>query len=164
VVSYSVRFRGRGYPNQRIFLGRSDEGMNRAGAEHEARLIATQILAGTWMPPLKADYVDTIGAVRALSEEAGGAVSSRMERDSRSATAAFSLNGPALSRGSGAVVRPVVATCGGRVACSRWVRLAHFSFGARGLAERSWELSRLLNSTQGRQAARKQLELAETRA
>jgi hypothetical protein len=46
VVSYSVRFRGRGYPNQRIFLGRSDEGMTRAGAEHEARLIASQILAG----------------------------------------------------------------------------------------------------------------------
>ena len=30
VVSYSVRFRGRGYPTERIPLGRSDEGMNRA--------------------------------------------------------------------------------------------------------------------------------------
>src|SRR3954469_3919564 len=58
VVSYSVRFRGRGYPRQTIRLGRSDAGMTRAGAEHEARLIAAQILAGTWAPPLKADYVE----------------------------------------------------------------------------------------------------------
>jgi hypothetical protein len=48
VVSYSVRFRGRGYPRETIRLGRSEEGMTRAGAEHEARLIAAQILAGTW--------------------------------------------------------------------------------------------------------------------
>jgi hypothetical protein len=34
VVSYSVRFRGHGYPHQRIPLGRSDEGMNRARASH----------------------------------------------------------------------------------------------------------------------------------
>ena len=65
VVSYGVRFRGRGYPAETIRLGRSDEGMTRAGAEHEARLIASQILAGTWSPPLKADYaerdVPTIG-------------------------------------------------------------------------------------------------------
>ena len=40
-------------------------------------------------------------------------------------------------------------------------RLAHFSFGA-GRADCSWELPRLLNSMRGRQAARKQLELAET--
>jgi hypothetical protein len=39
-VSYSVRFRGGGYPVETIALGRSDEGMTRAGAEHEARLIA----------------------------------------------------------------------------------------------------------------------------
>jgi integrase len=58
VVSYSVRFRGRGYPAGTIRLGRSDEGMTRAGAEHEARLIASQILAGTWSPPLKADFVE----------------------------------------------------------------------------------------------------------
>jgi integrase len=58
VVSYSVRFRGRGYPSETIPLGRSDEGMTRAGAEHEVRLIASQILAGTWSPPLKADYVE----------------------------------------------------------------------------------------------------------
>lgn len=57
IVSYSVRFRGHGYPKRRIFLGRSDEGMTRARAEHEARLIASQILAGTWTPPLEADYV-----------------------------------------------------------------------------------------------------------
>ena len=54
-----MRFRGRGYPAEMIHLGRSDEGMNRAGAEHEARLIASQILAGTWSPPLKADYVES---------------------------------------------------------------------------------------------------------
>jgi integrase/recombinase XerD len=59
VVSYSVRFRGQGYPTEVIRLGRSDEGMNRPRAEHEARLIASQILAGTWSPPLKADDVET---------------------------------------------------------------------------------------------------------
>ena len=58
VVSYGVRFRGHGYPAETIPLGRSNEGMTRAGAEHEARLIASQILAGTWSPPLKADYVE----------------------------------------------------------------------------------------------------------
>ena len=58
VVSYSVRFRGRGYPTERIRLGRSDQGMTRARAEHEARLIAAQILAGSWSPPPKADYVE----------------------------------------------------------------------------------------------------------
>lgn len=36
VVSYGVRFRGRDYPAETIRLGRSDEGMTRAGAEHEA--------------------------------------------------------------------------------------------------------------------------------
>lgn len=70
VVSYSVRFRGRGYPPQRIPLGRSDEGMNRARAEHEARLIASQILAGTWSPPLKADYVESeIPTIAQLADE-----------------------------------------------------------------------------------------------
>src|SRR4051812_36198990 len=39
--------------------------------------------------------------------------------------------------------------------------MAHFSFGA-GCADCSWELPRRLNSMRGRQAARKQLELAET--
>lgn len=58
VVSYGVRFRGRGYLVETIRLGRSDEGMTRAGAEHEARLIASQTLAGTWSPPLKGDYVE----------------------------------------------------------------------------------------------------------
>ena len=68
VVSYSVRFRGRGYPRETIRLGRSNEGMTRAGAEHEARLIATQILAGTWSPPLKADYVERdVPTVSAIS-------------------------------------------------------------------------------------------------
>src|SRR3954454_24537478 len=40
-------------------------------------------------------------------------------------------------------------------------RVAHFSFGA-WCADCSWELPRLLNSMRGRQAARKQLDLAET--
>ena len=64
---------------------------------------------------------------------------------------AFSLKEGGLSRwwGSG-VFAPVGVE-----------RLAHFSFGAGG-ADCSWELSRLLNSMRGRQAARKQRELAET--
>jgi hypothetical protein len=65
--------------------------------------------------------------------------------------AAFSLKEGRLSSWWGAVVGAPV-----------WVEpLAHFSFGAWG-ADCSWELSRLLNSMRGRQAARKQLELAET--
>lgn len=47
VVSYGVRFRGCGCPTEVIRLGRSDEGTNRGRAEHEARLIASQILDGT---------------------------------------------------------------------------------------------------------------------
>jgi integrase len=70
VVSYGVRFRGRGYPPETIRLGRSDDGMTRGGAEHEARLIASQILAGTWSPPLKADYAEReIPTIGQLAEE-----------------------------------------------------------------------------------------------
>ncbi len=70
VVSYSVRFRGRGHPAETIRLGRSDEGMNRARAEHEARLIAAQILAGTWSPPLEADYVEReVPTITQLADE-----------------------------------------------------------------------------------------------
>lgn len=70
VMSYDVRFRGRGYPAETIRPGRSDEGMTRAGAEHEARLIASQILAGTWCPPLKADYVEReVPRVEQLADE-----------------------------------------------------------------------------------------------
>lgn len=70
VVSYSVRFRGQGYPAEVIRLGRSDEGMNRPRAEHEARLIASQILAGTWSPPLKADYVEqAVPTIAQLADE-----------------------------------------------------------------------------------------------
>jgi integrase len=70
VVSYSVRFRGRGYPTEVIRLGRSDEGMTRVRAEHEARLIASQILAGTWSPPLKADYVESeVPTIAQLADE-----------------------------------------------------------------------------------------------
>lgn len=53
-----------------IHLGRNDEGMNRARAEHEARLIASQILAGTWSPPLKADYVESeVPTIAQLADE-----------------------------------------------------------------------------------------------
>src|SRR5215216_1946355 len=70
VVSYSVRFRGRGYPSEVIRLGRSDEGMNRPRAEHEARLIASQILAGIWSAPLKADYVEQdVPTIAQLADE-----------------------------------------------------------------------------------------------
>ena len=70
VVSYSVRFRGHGYPAETIRLGRSDEGMNRGRAEHEARLIASQILAGSWSPPLTADYVKTeVPTIAQLADE-----------------------------------------------------------------------------------------------
>ena len=44
VVRHSVRFRGHGYPAETIPLGRGDEGINRARAEHEVRLIASQVL------------------------------------------------------------------------------------------------------------------------
>ena len=61
-----------------IRLGRSDEGMTRAGAEHEARLIATQILAGTWSPPLKADYVERdVPTIAQLADEHSSARSAR---------------------------------------------------------------------------------------
>src|SRR3954449_301237 len=70
VVSYGVRIRGRGYPRETIRLGRSDEGMTRAGAEHEARLIASQILEGTWKAPLKADYVERdVPTIAQLADE-----------------------------------------------------------------------------------------------
>jgi hypothetical protein len=56
--------------------------------------------------------------------------------------------------------RAVKASGGGRVwlGAERWL----ISLSALGGAERSWELSRLLNSMRGRRAARKQRELAET--
>jgi hypothetical protein len=44
--------------------------MTRAGAEHEVRLIASQILAGTWSPPLKADYVEhDVPTIAQLADE-----------------------------------------------------------------------------------------------
>ena len=57
-------------PTETIPLGRSDEGMTRASAEHEARLIASQILAGTWSPPLLADYVERdVPTIAQLADE-----------------------------------------------------------------------------------------------
>jgi hypothetical protein len=70
----------------------------------------------------------------------------------RRATAAFSL----IARGSSSTSCRV-----GDPLCRSGLSWAHFSFGARVGAECSWELSRLLNSMRGRQAARKQRELAE---
>src|SRR6266540_6740758 len=55
---------------------------------------------------------------------------------------------------------PSVLRVGSSAAPTCLVRCAHFSFGARVGADRSWELPRRLNSMQDRQAARKRLELA----
>jgi len=44
--------------------------MTGAVAEHEARLIASQILSGTWSPPLTADYVESeIPTIAQLTDE-----------------------------------------------------------------------------------------------
>ena len=69
-----------------------------------------------------------------------------------------------MSRGLSVVVGLVAAGDGGWPRAPGVVSLcgAHFSFGARVLAECSWELSRLLNSLEGRQAARNVEELAGT--
>lgn len=55
-TTYSVRFRGQGYPQAVILLGSSRDGWTRARAEHEAQIVAAQIRAGTWMPPPKPEY------------------------------------------------------------------------------------------------------------
>ena len=65
--------------------------------------------------------------------------------------AAFSLKEGRLSRWWGSAVFARVGV----------ERLAYFSFGV-GRADCLWELARLLDSMRGRQAARRQLELAET--
>jgi hypothetical protein len=70
----------------------------------------------------------------------------------RSTAAAFSL----IVRGSSSTSSRVASP-----RCRSGLRWAHFSFGARVGAECVWELPRRLNSMQGRQAARKQRELAE---
>jgi len=57
-TTYSVRFRGRGYPHQVILLGSSGDGCTRAKAEHEAQIVAAQIRAGRWMPTPKPAYFD----------------------------------------------------------------------------------------------------------
>lgn len=49
-TTYSVRFRGSGYPQSVILLGSSRDGWTRARAEHEAQIVAAQI-RGSWMPP-----------------------------------------------------------------------------------------------------------------
>jgi integrase len=56
--TYSVRFRGRGYPRQVVTLGPSRDGWTRSKAEHEAQIVGAQIRAGTWMPLPKPDYED----------------------------------------------------------------------------------------------------------
>jgi integrase len=57
-TTYSVRFRGQGYPQSVILLGSSRDGWTRARAEHEAQIVAAQIRAGSWMPPPKPEYVE----------------------------------------------------------------------------------------------------------
>jgi integrase len=57
-TTYSVRFRGSGYPQQVITLGSSRDGWTRSKAEHEAQIVAAQIRAGTWMPTPKPAYFD----------------------------------------------------------------------------------------------------------
>jgi integrase len=55
-TTYSVRFRGSGFPESVILLGSSRDGWTRARAEHEAQLAAAQIRAGTWLPLPTPDY------------------------------------------------------------------------------------------------------------
>jgi hypothetical protein len=44
--------------------------MTRAGAEHEARIIASQIVAGTWRPPLTAGYAEVdVPTIAQLADE-----------------------------------------------------------------------------------------------
>jgi integrase len=57
-TTYSVRFRGNGYPRSVILLGSSRDGWTRARAEHEAQIISAQIRTGTWMPLPEPDYTD----------------------------------------------------------------------------------------------------------
>lgn len=58
-TTYSVRFRGAGYPRSVILLGSSRDGWTRAHAEHESQLIAAQIRAGTWLPLPEPNYEST---------------------------------------------------------------------------------------------------------
>jgi hypothetical protein len=101
------------------------------------------------------------GIVIGSSAQAGGAVKQRRDDRgervvSRCLTAtAGKLGGRRSPRGERSV------GVAGPVWLAVWSGV-HFSFGAGVLAECSWELSRLLNSMRGRQAARKQRELAET--
>jgi len=56
-TTYSVRFRGEGYPQSVILLGSGRDGWSRARAEHESQIMAAQLRAGTWIPPPKPEYV-----------------------------------------------------------------------------------------------------------
>jgi hypothetical protein len=58
-TSYSVRFRGEGYSKAVILLGSSRDGWTRARAEHESRIVAAQIRAGTWLPMPTPEYETT---------------------------------------------------------------------------------------------------------
>ena len=58
-TTYSVRFRGSGYPKAVILLGSSRDGWTRARAEHESRIVAAQIRAGTWLPLPTPEYETT---------------------------------------------------------------------------------------------------------
>jgi hypothetical protein len=58
-TTYSVRVRGEGYPKAVILLGSSRDGWTRARAEHESRIIAAQLRAGTWLPLPTPEYETT---------------------------------------------------------------------------------------------------------
>jgi hypothetical protein len=58
-TTYSVRFRGDGYPKAVILLGSSRDRWTRARAKHESRIIAAQIRAGTWLPLPTPEYETT---------------------------------------------------------------------------------------------------------
>lgn len=75
VVTYRVRFRGTGYQVERSRWGAATRGMTRTGAEHEARLIASQILAGTWRPWPTAGRIERRSL--ALADRVVGAVAAQ---------------------------------------------------------------------------------------
>jgi hypothetical protein len=54
-----VRFRGEGYRKTVILLGSSRDAWARAQAEHESRIVASQIRAGTWLPLPTPEYETT---------------------------------------------------------------------------------------------------------
>jgi hypothetical protein len=149
VVAVRPRWRQHGRVGQRqvaadattfVSLGSLKTTRSEAGADNEFEFAS---------PALKSRSSQRRAAVRAGIQVAHPPTI-LSDRRSQPQTAPFSLCGRACCQGG----RPS--------GCAPWCeRGAHFSFGA-WCADCSWELSRLLNSMRGRQAARKQRELAET--